>query len=122
MTPAQAPIQQPAVDDRSYFTFGWIQWFAQLFQFLSGLGFVNISVTLTGATSGSATVTNQPWITPTSVITATVNPPSSMSASTFLALAPRAVVTNVTSGGCTVTVQTASSTTNTFTVALMGHS
>lgn len=116
------PLNEPVIDKMKLaLVNAWLRWINELYLWITGFSIQTVNVTLSAASLGTTTVSNQSWVITTSVISASVGLPTGMSVATFTALFPRAVISNISAGTFKVNVITSSNTTATFPVAVTGH-
>ena len=123
MANVNPPQTRSAVVDGVKFllTDGWLRFINQLYLWVNNFNSQIVNVSISASTTGSVTLTNQSWVTLTSVITAQVGLPTGMSVATFVALNPQVVISAQTTGTFTVNVAINSVGTYTFPVSIIGH-
>ena len=123
MANVNPPQTRSAVVDGVKFllTDGWLRFINQLYLWVNNFNSQIVNVSISASTTGSVTLTNQSWVTLTSVITAQVGLPTGMSVATFVALNPQVVISAQTTGTFTVNVAIGSVGTHTFPVSIVGH-
>jgi len=116
------PPQAAFVDRALNILQPWRLWMNHLYAWIRGIGLQNYTVDFGAAPANTATVTltNQPWVTAQSVITANVLCPAGVAPATFNGLGMKVVISDIAANTFKITLFTSVNTTGAYIVSVVG--